>query len=107
MQRIAAIDVGSNGMRMAVASVDSEEEMNVIESMRIPVRLGQDAFSSGFIAEASMQAALDAFLRFQRVAAEFQVTKLHAIATSAVREAENREALIEQVRSQTGIEIET
>ncbi|HEY5902739.1 MAG TPA: Ppx/GppA phosphatase family protein [Anaerolineales bacterium] len=107
MQRIAAIDVGSNGIRMAVASVDSEAEMNVIESLRVPVRLGQDVFSSGLIAEASMQAALDAFLRFNRLAGQFQVTKLRAVATSALREAENRETLIGEIRDKTGIEVET
>lgn len=86
---IAAIDVGSNAIRMVVARPSSGAGLEMLESTRLPVRLGQDAFTSGLLGESLMQAAVDAFLRFRTIADQFGVTQLRAVATSALREAEN------------------
>ena len=61
MQTISASDAGSNAVRMAVGRVSLDQnKMEVIENVRIPVRLGQDVFSKGYIGELSMRAALEA-----------------------------------------------
>src|SRR5512140_2641526 len=106
MQTIAAIDMGSNGIRMVVGSVSSEDQVEVLKSIRIPVRLGQDVFSGGLITKRSMQATLDAFLRFRKIADQFEVQRIRAIGTSAMREAENSQALIELILRHTGILLE-
>lgn len=107
MQTISAIDVGSNAIRMAVGRISaSQDQVEVMENIRIPVRLGQDVFSHGHLGEASMQAAVDAFTRFQKIASEYEVKKIRAVATSAMREAENGQELIERVRRRTGIQVE-
>ena len=107
MQTIAAIDVGSNAIRMVVGRVNSaQDKIESIDNTRIPVRLGQDVFSIGHIGEPSMQAALDAFLRFRQIADQFEVKQIRAIATSAMREAENSDFLIDRVVQQTGIRVE-
>ncbi len=107
MQTISAIDVGSNAIRMVVGQVNSDQDqVTAIENIRIPVRLGQDVFSVGHIGEPTMQAALDAFLRFHKIADQFEVKDTRAVATSAMREAENSQILIDRIAQQTGIQVE-
>ncbi len=71
MLKVAAIDVGSNAIRMTVGEVDDSWKVNAIENIRLPVRLGQDVFTSGMLDETSMEQTLDAFRRFQCVAKDF------------------------------------
>ena len=65
---IASIDVGSNAIRMGVGRAINAHDLLMLESTRLPVRLGQDAFTSGQLGESVMQAAVDAFLRFRQIA---------------------------------------
>ena len=106
MQKIAAIDVGSNAIRMMVGSVNEAWQVGPLENIRLPVRLGEDAFTSGMIQEAVMQQAVDAFLHFRRVADDFGVRGIRAVATSAMREAANRDILVDRILQASGIEVE-
>jgi exopolyphosphatase/guanosine-5'-triphosphate,3'-diphosphate pyrophosphatase len=107
MQTISAIDMGSNAIRMVVGRLNrTQDEVEVINNIRIPVRLGQDVFSVGQIGEPTMQAAVDTFSRFQKTADEFDVKQIRAVATSAMREAENGEILVDRIVQQTGIHVE-
>ncbi len=107
MLKIAAIDAGSNAMRMVVGNVNEAWEVEPIENIRLPVRLGQDVFSTGMLGEKTIQQAVDAFLHFQRVAKNFDVVQIRAIATSAMREAENGDILLDRIARTSGIEVET
>lgn len=107
MQAISAIDMGSNAIRMVIGRLNaSQDEVEVVDNIRIPVRLGQDVFSVGQIGEPTMQAALDAFSRFRKTADEFDVKRIRAVATSAMREAENSDILVDRIVQQTGIQVE-
>lgn len=106
MDKIAAIDVGSNAIRMVVGGLDSQGEVGTIENVRVPVRLGQDAFTMGQFSEETMQMAVGAFLQFRQVAQVFGVVDTRAVATSAVREAHNRDILIDRIAHQTGFTLE-
>ena len=106
MQTIAAVDVGSNAIRMVVGEVDADWKVRAVENIRLPVRLGQDVFTVGFIQEETIQAAIDAFLRFRRVADDFDVTRMRAIATSAMREASNGDFLVDRIANSSGIHVE-
>ncbi|HEX2996369.1 MAG TPA: hypothetical protein VHP14_16205, partial [Anaerolineales bacterium] len=106
MLNVAAIDVGSNAMRMVVGVVDESWRVSTLESVRLPIRLGQDVFSKGFLEEKTIQQTEDAFLRFKHVARSFDVQRLRAVATSAVREARNRDLLLDRILRASGIEIE-
>src|SRR5688572_22590948 len=86
---IAAIDVGSNAIRLAIARVDSAGHCEIIHNAREPVRLGHDVFATGRISPATMKAALEAFRRFRELLGKYAVTRFKAVATSAVRDAEN------------------
>src|ERR1041385_4180215 len=106
MQKIAAVDTGSNGIRLVVGEVYDDGRVVPIENIRLPVRLGKDAFTTGILREETIQQGLDAFLHFRRVADGYGATKIRAIATSALREATNSEILIERIKQTSGIEIE-
>jgi exopolyphosphatase/guanosine-5'-triphosphate,3'-diphosphate pyrophosphatase len=106
MSKIAAIDVGSNAMRMVVGEVDEAWRMTVLENIRLPVRLGQDAFSKGYLEKPTIQQTEDAFLRFKHMAENYNVQKLRAVATSAARESSNSDLLIDRVFRASGIELE-
>jgi exopolyphosphatase/guanosine-5'-triphosphate,3'-diphosphate pyrophosphatase len=106
VKNIAAIDAGSNGIRLAVARLGPDGLVQVLSSSRAPVRLGADAFAHGQITESTMQAATDAFVRFQKVTADLMVTHLRAVATSALREARNSDVLVDRIARETGIQVE-
>ncbi|HUF00452.1 MAG TPA: Ppx/GppA phosphatase family protein [Anaerolineales bacterium] len=106
MLNISAIDVGSNAMRMVVGEVDDAWQVRTIENIRLPVRLGQDVFSKGYLEEKTIQQTEEAFLRFKQMAENYNVHQLRAVATSAAREATNSDLLVDRVFRTSGIEIE-
>ncbi len=106
MQKIAAIDAGSNAMRMVVGNVTEAWQVEPIENIRLPVRLGRDVFSTGMLEEKTIQQAVDAFLHFRRVAKDFGVVQTRAIATSAMREANNGDILLDRILRTSGIDVE-
>ena len=80
MSKIAAIDVGSNAMRMVVGEVDEAWRVNTLENIRLPVRLGQDVFSKGYFEQETSQQTEEAFLRFKHVADNYGIQRLRAVA---------------------------
>jgi len=106
MSKIAAIDIGSNAMRMVVGEVDDSWRVNTLENIRLPVRLGRDVFSKGYLERETIQQTEEAFLRFKHVADNYGLQRLRAVATSAAREASNGALLIERVLHASGIELE-
>ena len=87
MSAIGAIDVGSNVIRLAVASVNGDGAYTLLESLRVPVRLGSDVFSQGIILESSIEKTARAFTKFRSVLMKHDATVVRAVATSATREA--------------------
>lgn len=106
MPRLAAIDVGSNAMRLAIASADDDGRIHVIQTDREPVRLGADVFSKGEISDARLVEAMEAFLKFRRLINEYDVKSVKAVGTSALREARNRDYCIRQIAKTSEIPIE-
>ncbi len=106
MQKIAAIDIGSNAIRMIVGRITDSRQVETVENIRLPVRLGQDVFNLGKLQETTIQLAIEAFQHFRRVADDFEVTKIRAIATSAMREAANGYILIDRIAQAAKISIE-
>lgn len=104
--RCAAMDVGSNAIRMVLAEFRNPSRYRVLERMRVPVRLGEAVFQTGWISPETMEAALEAFRDFRRSMVEHEVVVHRAVATSATREAKNGPALLERVRTDSGIALE-
>ena len=103
MYTIAAIDIGSNALRLTVGEVDDTWHIKPVENIRVPVRLGQDVFQLGRLEEASISQMEEAFHRFQRVIEDSGVYTLRAVATSAMREAANGAEAAEHLCDSTGI----
>jgi exopolyphosphatase/guanosine-5'-triphosphate,3'-diphosphate pyrophosphatase len=102
---IAAIDAGSNAIRMVVGQVAETWEVKAIENIRLPIRLGQDVFRNGFLEEKTIRQVEEAFFRFKHVAENYGVQELRAVATSAAREASNGNLLVERIAQTSGIEL--
>jgi exopolyphosphatase/guanosine-5'-triphosphate,3'-diphosphate pyrophosphatase len=105
MPTIAAIDVGSNAIRLAIANVTGNGESQILYNVREPVRLGQDAFTKGTISAHTIDRTVQAFVDFKQKLNERAVTHVKAIGTSALREATNGDSLIRAVMKAAGIEI--
>jgi exopolyphosphatase / guanosine-5'-triphosphate,3'-diphosphate pyrophosphatase len=103
---IAAIDVGSNAMRLGIALRDDNGLPNFILRHREPVRLGHDVFTTGTLSEATQNEAVTAFGQFRRILDRHHVGKLRATATSAMRDAKNGAELTRRILEETGIAIE-
>lgn len=95
----AAIDVGSNAIRIQIASVDQPGTYRVVEQDRRPVRLGHGVFETGALDPESRSDALEALRRFKTLADKHGVKAVRAVATSAMREAKDGPAFIKDVAS--------
>jgi exopolyphosphatase/guanosine-5'-triphosphate,3'-diphosphate pyrophosphatase len=110
IKKYAAIDIGSNAMRLLVANVIEEKGMPTHFSksalVRLPIRLGQDAFTSGNISEENIDRMVDAMKAYKLLMKVHKVEKYVALATSAMREANNREAVIKIIEEKADVKIE-
>ncbi|MBD3322433.1 MAG: exopolyphosphatase [Chitinivibrionales bacterium] len=94
---------------MAIAQVEPDDSLRMLESLQQEVSLGSDTFTMGHIGNASIEECVSALKSFTRVLQEYGVThrdQIKAVATSAVREASNRELFLDRIYSATGIEVE-
>jgi exopolyphosphatase/guanosine-5'-triphosphate,3'-diphosphate pyrophosphatase len=105
MPTIASIDVGSNAIRLSVANVDSSGEYRTLFNERAPVRLGQDVFTKGIISTHTIDRMSETFSEFRKKLDLHAVTHVKAVATSALREAANRDLALKAVHKASGIEI--
>lgn len=104
-KRLASVDVGTNTLRYLVAEVDQDHRITEQAGGREMTRLGEGIIATGHLSDAAMDrsvAALSAFAEAIRKAAPDEVM---AVATSAVREAENGSVFVERVRAETGLEL--
>ncbi len=106
MTRIAAIDAGSNAIRFVVADFDGPLSYNVLHKIREPIRLGHNVFTGGGLDEEAMDRAVEAFRRFRRDIDAFGVKGFRAVATSATREAANRDVFLGRILAESGITLE-
>lgn len=105
-RRVAAIDVGSNSIRLVVGETDSLTKYRVIEDIKETTRLGGGVFDEGRLTHSAMEASVRAVERMKEVALACRVDRIRAVATSAVREASNRAEFLDLVERRTGIRLE-
>jgi exopolyphosphatase/guanosine-5'-triphosphate,3'-diphosphate pyrophosphatase len=103
---VAAIDIGSNLLRMVIAEVLPDGQIEVIERLQRAVRLGQDTFRRGRLGAQSMRAAVDVLKDFSKLLKLYHVEKVRAVATSAVREAGNADTFLDRVFMACGLHVE-
>ncbi len=104
-ETVAAIDVGSNSIRMLIAETNGEAVTRELDRLVVPVTIGRDTFSSGRISNQIVRETADVLRGFARVMREYGVTRYGAMATSAVREALNRDTFLDTVETASGLDI--
>jgi exopolyphosphatase/guanosine-5'-triphosphate,3'-diphosphate pyrophosphatase len=105
-ERLAAIDVGSNSIRLLVAEWDPETGLEVIDEIKEQPRLATGLHANGELDADAMEAAFNALRRMLGVAERRGVTRTVAVATSAIRDASNGPAFAERVRRELGLELD-
>ncbi|HEY1424660.1 MAG TPA: Ppx/GppA phosphatase family protein [Candidatus Acidoferrum sp.] len=103
---IAAIDAGSNAVRLSIVRAYSALDIEPLHNERYPLRLGEGVFVRNRFSEEIFKRAAKAFRHFRDCMEEFGVTQYRAVATSATREAANRKAFVKSVRQKSGIRLE-
>jgi len=107
--KYAAIDIGSNAVRLMVANVskvNGKTSVKRLALVRVPIRLGDDVFTSGVISERNYERMIDAMTAFKHLMRVHDVSEYRAMATSAMRNAENGSALIADIRKKSDVNIE-
>jgi exopolyphosphatase/guanosine-5'-triphosphate,3'-diphosphate pyrophosphatase len=102
-ERIAAIDVGSNSVRLLVAEYDPASGLTVIDELKDQPRLARGLAATGCLDDAAMARALETLRRMRDVCRRRGVHRVAAVATSAVREAENGPWFVRRVRQELDI----
>src|SRR5688500_3983390 len=92
--RIAAIDIGSNSIRLMVADVSAGGAITVIDEMKAAPRLGAGIAETAALAPESMDKAIEALSRMATLAKQLGAKRIEAVATSAVRDASNRDLFL-------------
>jgi exopolyphosphatase / guanosine-5'-triphosphate,3'-diphosphate pyrophosphatase len=105
-QVVAAIDIGANAIRMALAEVLGDGRIEVLERLQRAARLGQDTFRRGRLGAESMHAALSVLRDFRQVVDLYKAQRIRAVATSAVREANNADTLLDRIFLGTGFHVD-
>ena len=107
--KFSAIDIGTNAARLLVGEVVKESNKSFVKKIsytRIPLRLGDDAFSLGRIDVKKKSNLINTIKAFQIISDIFEVNKMRAVATSAMRNAENGCQIVEDIRQGFGIDLE-
>ena len=104
-QRIAAIDIGSNSIRQIVADVSANGAIRVVDEMKAAPRLGSGLDHDGALGAEPMRLALESLARMATLARQLGAKRIEAVATSAVRDAQNGAAFLTRVRQETGLRV--
>jgi exopolyphosphatase / guanosine-5'-triphosphate,3'-diphosphate pyrophosphatase len=103
------IDIGSTSIRMVVAQINEDESFQILESLNQSVSIGSDTFTHGQIARSTIEECVKVLRNFSVILAEYHIdlrTAVRAVATSAVREAGNRDEFLDRVYIATQINVE-
>jgi len=104
--RLAAVDIGTNSMRLVIAEVQPDGSYRVLDQDREMTRLGRGLYASGRIGDGPMEQSLQTLGRMKAIAEGFGVSELRAIATSAVREAANGRDFVREAWRRCRVRIE-
>ncbi|MHA7944983.1 Ppx/GppA phosphatase family protein [Formosa sp. 3Alg 14/1] len=110
IKKYAAIDIGSNAVRLLIANIIEEKgkptKFKKSSLVRVPIRLGADVFLEGKISKKNTERMVDTMLAFKLLMKSHNVDKYKACATSAMREAKNGPAVVQQILKQSDINID-
>ena len=103
---IAAIDIGANSIRMVIAQVEPDGEVQILERFQRAVHLGQEVYRQGRLGSQSMRAVVAILRDYAQRLRVLNVKRVRAVATSTGREASNADTLWDRVYMATGLQVE-
>ncbi|MBA4370733.1 MAG: Ppx/GppA family phosphatase [Coriobacteriaceae bacterium] len=106
MKRLAAIDIGTNSVRLVVAQPERGGGYRLIDDEKSQVRLGEGLGATGALSEAAMDRTVEALGRMLEIARGLEADRVRAVATAAVRIASNGEAFVARLRDELGVRVE-
>lgn len=104
--KIGIIDLGTNSARFAIYTPYSLNRRKRLFRKKVMLRLGDRVFRNGKLDRAVFRQTVKALRRFSKMAADFKVDTIRAVATSALREAKESERLLKRIKESTGIQVE-
>ncbi|MFZ4785776.1 MAG: Ppx/GppA phosphatase family protein [Flavobacteriales bacterium] len=107
--KFAAIDIGSNAIRLLIEEVHLDGEEYHVEKVsltRVPVRLGEDVFTKGKISKEKIDQLVNTMFAFYFLMDVHGIQLMRACATSAMREAKNSKSVLKKIKDTTGLQIE-
>ena len=110
IEKYAAVDIGSNAIRLLIATVIEKEgfptQFKKTSLVRLPIRLGADVFLKGNVSPGNYQRLLDAMHAYSLIIKTHKVVAFRACATSAMREAKNGKEIVSKLKAATSIDIQ-
>ncbi len=110
IEKYGAVDIGSNAIRLLVATVVEQEGKDTLfkktSLVRVPIRLGADVFLEGKISDSNAKRMIDAMMAFKLLMKTHGIKRYRACATSAMREASNGHEIAEQIEKASGLFIQ-
>ena len=107
--KFSAIDIGTNAARLLVGEVVEESSKSFVKKIsytRIPLRLGDDVFSKGEVGVKKKSNLIKTMQAFKIISDIFEVKRLRAVATSAMREAENGSRIVNEIKTNLEIDVQ-
>lgn len=109
IEKYGAVDIGSNAIRLLVATVVEQEGKDTLfkktSLVRVPIRLGADVFLDGKISESNAKRMIDAMMAFKLLMKTHGIKRYRACATSAMREASNGREIANRIEKESGLAI--
>lgn len=105
----AAVDIGSNAMRLLFCrayDVNGKPHFSKEELIRLPIRLGEDVFLNGKISDKKAEKLITAMRGFHELIKVYEVDAYRAVATSAMRDASNGQDIIDRIKKEAGLSVE-
>ena len=106
MKKLAAIDIGTNSMKLLVASTEDDGSLEVLSREKAMVRLGTETLVSGRLSPEAIEAGASTIEQFLTIARGSGAEVVRAVATCAVRESANSQEFIEAVKRRTGLTVD-
>ncbi len=102
MRKIGIIDLGTNTFNLLLAEV-KEQDYSIFYKTKIAVKLGEGGITKGFIAEAPYKRGIEALTKYKAKLVVENITEFYAVATSAIRSANNGDLFVQEVKDSLGI----
>ncbi len=105
-QTIAAIDIGSNSLKLVIVKASAADSFTVILQERERVRLGHETLKTGRLSAEAINLSADAITRFRATAENRNADVVLAVATASVRSADNAAEFVNEIERRTGVRVE-